>query len=141
MLSAKRLLIISNRYPVGPDDTASPFVYDFRRALENQDIIVDIATPYYTTVSDSREYIDESVHRFQWSDGSKVISQLPFYNPATFFKIRRFFKAGLETSEELLKRNSYDGIIALWAAPSGYIAYRLSKKFYSYLGILFEIVV
>jgi len=129
MSSAKRLLIISNRYPVGPDDTASPFVYDFRRALESQNIEIDVVTPYYKAISDNNEYLDASVHRFRWSDGLKVISQLPFYNPATFFKIRKFFKAGLKTGEELLKKNKYNGIIALWAAPSGYIACRLSRKF------------
>ena len=34
MQSKKRLLIVTNRYPAGPDDIASPFVHDFRKALE-----------------------------------------------------------------------------------------------------------
>jgi len=129
MSSAKRLLIISNRYPVGPDDTASPFVYDFRRALDNLNIEVDVVTPYYESASHKENYLDEHVIRFRWSDGSKVISQLPLYNPSTFFKIRNFFKTGLKAGEDCFEKNRYDGIIALWAAPSGYIAYKLSKKY------------
>jgi len=129
MSPAKRLLIISNRYPVGPDDTASPFVHDFRRALENIGIVVDIVTPFYKTMSENNDYLDDSVHRFRWSDGSQVISQLPLFRLSTFFKIRKFFKCGQLTAEELLKKNSYNAIIALWAAPSGYIAHKLSRKF------------
>jgi glycosyltransferase involved in cell wall biosynthesis len=129
MSSEKHLLIISNRYPVGPDDTASPFVHDFRRALENIGIGVDIVTPFYKTMSENNDYLDDSVHRFRWSDGSRVISQLPLFRPSTFFKIRKFFKCGQLTGAELLKKNNYDAIIALWAAPSGYIAYKLSRRF------------
>jgi glycosyltransferase involved in cell wall biosynthesis len=129
MSSAKRLLIISNRYPVGPDDTALPFVYDFRRALENLNIEVDIVTPYYESVLHDSSFLDEHVYRFRWSDGTKVISQLPLYRPSTFLKIRNFFKAGFLSGDELLSKNKYDGLIALRAAPSGYIAYKLSKKY------------
>jgi len=93
------------------------------------DIDVDVVTPYYESASHKENYLDEHVIRFRWSDGSKVISQLPLYNPSTFFKIRNFFKTGLKAGEDCFEKNRYDGIIALWAAPSGYIAYKLSKKY------------
>ncbi|RKX32000.1 MAG: hypothetical protein DRP46_02095 [Candidatus Zixiibacteriota bacterium] len=129
MQSKKRLLIITNRYPAGPDDVASPFVHDFRKALEADNIQTDVVTPYYQSQYGGKDYIDDAVHVFRWSDGSRVISQLPLYHPASILKIKRYFQRGYETAAKLLNRNKYDGILALWAAPSGYIAERLSEKY------------
>lgn len=130
MQTKKRLLIITNRYPVGPDDVASPFVHDFRMALKNGDITADVVTPYYHSKCEDTSYIDSAVHTFKWSDGSTVISQLPLYHPASLLKIKRYFNRGYEAGAALLEKNKYDGILALWAAPSGYIAYKLSEKYH-----------
>nr|MBN2278405.1 glycosyltransferase [candidate division Zixibacteria bacterium] len=124
----KRLLIITNRYPGGPDDAASPFVYDFRLALERVNIEVDIVTPYYRTYADNNDYLDEHVHLFPWSDGSRVISQLPLYNPVTFIKIRRYFRNGYRAALGLTQKKKYSGVVALWAAPSGYMAMQIRRQ-------------
>ena len=108
MRRRKRLLVISNRYPCGPDDTASPFVYDFRRALERAGVEVDVVTPFYRTPADEYSYIDSSVHRFEWSDGDQVISQLPLYRPSSYVKIRRYFRFGYETASNLAQRKKFD---------------------------------
>jgi glycosyltransferase involved in cell wall biosynthesis len=129
MQPEKQLLIITNRYPSGPNDIASPFVHDFRLALNAMDIRTDIVTPYYKSRFAEADYLDEAVHRFPWSDGTKVISQLPFYKAGTFFKIRRYVRNGLLTASELVKAHHYEAILALWAAPSGYIAFKLSQKY------------
>ncbi|MEW5922991.1 MAG: glycosyltransferase [Candidatus Zixiibacteriota bacterium] len=129
MQAKKRLLIITNRYPTGPDDIASPFVHDFRLALARGNIAVDIVTPYYRGRSEDTSYIDSTVHTFKWSDGLTVISQLPLYHPASVLKIKRYFSRGFDTGAELLEKNKYDAILALWAAPAGYIAYKLSQKY------------
>jgi len=129
MSTEERLLLITNRYPAGPNDTASPFVYDFRMALKRLGTDVDIVTPSYNSYSDESLYIDKSVHTFEWSDGRRVISQLPLYNPASYIKIRRYFLNGLKSGADLLERKNYDAILALWAAPSGYIAYKLSQEY------------
>jgi glycosyltransferase involved in cell wall biosynthesis len=121
--------MITNRYPTGPDDIASPFVYDFRKVLEDIDITVDIVTPFYQSQTEESRYLDGSVYRFEWSDGNRVISQLPIWNPNSYLKIRSYFKNGREISAGLLERNHYDAIMALWAAPSGYLAWRLSEKY------------
>jgi len=124
-----RLLIISNRYPVGPDDVASPFVHDFRVALVEAGVSVEVVTPYYSSSSDNEGYLDESVHRFDWSDGGTVISQLPLTRPASYFKIWRYFRNGYRYASALLHEKGYDGVLALWAMPSGYLAYRLHRSF------------
>jgi len=125
----KKILIVTNRYPGGPDDVASPFVYDFRRALEQVEITVDIVTPYYEAYRNNNDYLDMNVHLFPWSDGTKVISHLSLYNPTTFFKIKRYFQNGYRMAEQLINRQKYDGLLALWAAPSGYIARKLARKY------------
>ncbi|MCX6829252.1 MAG: glycosyltransferase [candidate division Zixibacteria bacterium] len=129
MIPSNRLLLISNRYPAGPNDTASPFVYDFRKALEQRGLEIDIVTPHYQSPRDDYRYIDDRVHPFQWSDGRKVISQLPLYNPLSLFKMRRYLRNGYKTAAKLLDKQEYSAIMALWALPSGYIASRLSRQY------------
>ena len=129
MIPSNRLLLISNRYPAGPNDTASPFVYDFRKALEQRGLEIDIVTPHYQSPRDDYRYIDDRVHRFQWSDGRKVISQLPLYDPLSLFKMRRYLRNGYKTAAELLDKRKYSAIMALWALPSGFIASRLSRQY------------
>jgi len=128
-MSKKRLLIITNRYPSGPHDIASPFVRDFHEALRKQGIDIDIVTPYYKPFRNDTRYIDDSVHLFQWSDGNRVISQLPLYNPVSYSKIVKYFRNGYKTAEKIMRERNFTAILALWALPSGYIANRLSEKY------------
>lgn len=128
-MSEKRLLIITNRFPAGPDDPAAPFVYDFKRALGQGEITADIITPYYRPYRNDTRYIDSSVHPFAWSDGSRVISQLPLYDPRSFLRVRKYLQNGYAASAALLRENKYLAILALWALPSGYIARKLSHDF------------
>jgi len=125
----KRLLIITNRYPSGPNDFASPFVHDLHSELKQKGVVVDIVSPYYEPFRNDTRYIDESVHLFKWSDGKKVLSQLPLHNPGTCLKIFNYFRNGYKKAEELIKTQDIAAILALWTLPSGYIAYRLSQRY------------
>ncbi len=124
----KRLMVISNRYPAGPDDIASPFVRDFHVALKNLDIEVDVITPHYASFGEGQEYINDDVHRFEFSDGRKFVSQMPRWALSTYISIMRYFVNGRISAENLMLRRGYDGILALWGLPSGYIARQLSRK-------------
>lgn len=128
-MTDRRLLIITNRYPTGPDDMASPFIYDFRNALETRRIAADIVTPFYRTPAYDDRYVDAGVHFFDWSDGARVISQLPFYHPATFLRIFRYFRNGYKTAWKQAEQTRYDAILALWALPSGEIARKVAAAF------------
>jgi len=129
MKKTKKLLIITNRYPTGPNDSASPFVYDFRTALQGQGITADVVTPFYESPGIDDRYVDAGVHRFEWSDGRTVISQLPRYHPLTPVKIVRYFANGVKVASQLHELNRYDAVIALWAIPSGHMARRLSERY------------
>lgn len=124
----KKLLLISNRYPAGPDDIASPFVHNFHRALKALDIDVDVVTPHYEPRGDSRDFLDDSVHRFEFSDGRRSVSQMPRWAPSTYVSIMRYFVNGRILGENLILRKGYDAILALWAWPSGFIARRLAQR-------------
>ncbi|UCD18143.1 MAG: glycosyltransferase [Candidatus Zixiibacteriota bacterium] len=128
-MSNKRLLIVTNRYPTGPDDTASPFVHDFRESLRRLGVQVEVVTPYYRSSGGDFSYLDESVFRFAWSDGNRVISRLALTNPSSYPKIWRYFQNGYRCAAQLVRANGYDGVIALWAMPSGYIARRLWRQY------------
>jgi glycosyltransferase involved in cell wall biosynthesis len=128
-MSRRKLLIITNRYPAGPNDFASPFVHDFRLALEKRRIDVRVITPYYESPRNDRRFIDEKVSQFPWSDGRLVISQLPLYSPTSYLKIFRYFRNGLRTAREAAKNHNFDAVLALWAVPSGYFANRISEEF------------
>lgn len=128
-MSKKRLLIITNRYPSGPYDIASPFVRDFHQAMRKQGIDIDVVTPYYRPFRNDTRYIDDSVHLFQWSDGDRVISQFPLYSPISYFKIIKYFQNGYRMAEEIIREQNFTAILALWALPSGYFAKRLSEEY------------
>ncbi|SYZ74168.1 putative Group 1 glycosyl transferase [Candidatus Zixiibacteriota bacterium] len=128
-MSPKKLLIITNRFPAGPDDPASPFIYDFKMALKRRGISCDIITPYYRPHRDDTRYLNNDIHRFDWSDGTTVISQLPLYDPRSWLKIRRYLSHCHAASATLLQKNEYSAILALWALPSGYIARKLFRRF------------
>lgn len=64
--------------------------------------------------------------RFDWGETQRTLSELPLYRIATWEKIKRHFESGLTTLLEHLRTNSYDHILALWALPSGWFAYRAS---------------
>ena len=52
-----RVLIITNRYPAGADDTASPFVPHFVAALQARGVIVDVLTPNYGRTNDDEQAV------------------------------------------------------------------------------------
>jgi glycosyltransferase involved in cell wall biosynthesis len=132
MLPNKKLCLITNRYPIHPDDVASPFVRDFHLGLKKRGIDVSVFTPYYLTC---RSDWEKEVIRFRWSGGKKVVGALNPFNSRELSQILSFFRNGKRELLEHLNRNKADACLALWALPSGWFAYQAKKK----LGIPYSV--
>ncbi len=121
-----KLLIISNRYPAHADDGASPFVADFVRGLQRNDVECTVLTPYH--YAEKYNEICRTI-RFEWGEKDRTIGSLPKLSPISWHKIYKYFKNGMAIASELHEKNRFDLCLALWAAPSGIFARELKKKY------------
>lgn len=121
------IILITNRYPQGPDDPAAPFVPDFVRALRKQGARVLVVTPLYGKVA---EHDDPDVFRFAFgqTDSDAPIGSWSVSNPSTWVRIRDFLIAGQMAVDQALSHRAVDHILALWALPSGWFARRAARK-------------
>lgn len=132
MSTSLKILLITNRYPAHPDDVASPFVRDFHLELKNRGVDAFVFTPYYET---EKIGLDESVIRFKWAGGKKVVGALNIFNPKEVFELFSFLKNGKRQLLEYLQRTKPNSCLAFWALPSGWFAYLAKKK----LGIPYSV--
>jgi glycosyltransferase involved in cell wall biosynthesis len=117
--------LVTNRYPVDPNDVASPFVRDFCLALQARGVDVRVITPYYPTGRPER---DAWVERFRWADSERVLSQLSCYNPRDLLNIGKAVWAGHRATQAMVSTFRPDCILALWALPSGWWARTAARK-------------
>jgi len=122
----RKLCIITNRYPANPDDTASPFVRDFHVALKRHHLEVSVFTPAYPA-----EYVDTpaGVHRFFWNGGEQTVGELNLWSPPGWFSLFTFLKQGREKLFDLIELERPSHCLALWALPSGWLAYQVQQEF------------
>jgi len=120
-----RLGIVTNRYPVGPNDTASPFVKDFVSALRERKTSVSIFTPAYLIdkIDD-----DPEVFRFPWAGSAVPIGSLDFRSPVNWYKLANFLYCGRKAAVPFAINYDVDYLLALWALPSGYFARYISQR-------------
>ncbi len=128
----KKICLITNRYPIYPDDVASPFVRDFHLGLKEKGAEISVFTPYYQS-----EKVDgtEDVVRFRWLGERKVVGSLNLFNPKEMIQLLSFMRNGKRRLFEHLRNTSPDSCLALWALPSGWFAYQAKRK----LGIPYSV--
>jgi glycosyltransferase involved in cell wall biosynthesis len=122
----RRLLVITNRLPLNSTDQASPFVVDFLHALQDTGLEVEAFTPH---IGEDAGDLGLPVHRFKWGEAERTLSELNLLRPASWQKIRRYFRAGRDALCRHLADNQYDHLLALWALPSGWLAQQAQAKF------------
>lgn len=120
-----KLGIVTNRYPSGPNDTASPFVRDFVSALRERGIAVSILTPEYVV---DRPDSDPEVFRFPWYGSAVPIGSLDYRIPGNWFKLANFVYNGRRAATPFAVTYDVDYLLALWALPSGYFARYISQR-------------
>jgi glycosyltransferase involved in cell wall biosynthesis len=132
MTTAKRICLITNRYPTHADDVASPFVRDFHLGLKEKGMETSVFTPCYQ--SEREDWIDDIV-RFSWRGGKKVVGSLNFFNPGEMIQLLSFLHSGRDQLFQHLRNTEPISCLALWALPSGWFAYQAKRK----LGIPYSV--
>ncbi|MCI0330632.1 MAG: glycosyltransferase [candidate division Zixibacteria bacterium] len=120
-----KLGIITNRYPAGREDTASPFVKDFVHALRERGIKVSVFTPEYVVDGPDN---DPKVFRFPWSGSAIPIGSLDYRSPVNWLKLASFLYGGRKAAMPFVITHDVDYLLALWALPSGYFARYISQR-------------
>lgn len=120
-----KLGLITNRYPSGPGDTASPFVRDFAAALRKRNVKVSIFTPEYAV---DRPEADPEVFRFPWYGSAVPIGSLNYRNPINWVKLANFLYNGRRAAMPFVLTHDVDYLLALWALPSGHFARYISQR-------------
>jgi glycosyltransferase involved in cell wall biosynthesis len=120
-----RLGIVTNRYPVSRNDTASPFVKDFVSALRERKATVSIFTPEYLV---DKTDDDPEVFRFPWAGSAVPIGSLDFKSPVNWYKLANFLYSGRKAAVPFAVSYDVDYLLALWALPSGYFARYISQR-------------
>lgn len=97
---------------------------DFVDALQDTGIAV---TAYTSRIGEQTASLPFEVVRFDWGESQRTLSELPLYRVATWERVKAYFRSGQETLIEHLKSHTYDHILAMWALPSGWFAYKAHK--------------
>lgn len=127
MQSKKKILIITHNYPEGRLDrqNAGTFVQDFACELVRKNNTVHVFCP---GEKDGREIIHGVIiHRFGWRKDKKL-GQLKLWNPFDIVCFFLFFIRGTKGVIKLGKKILPDHALAMWAIPSGALAFFLKKE-------------
>jgi glycosyltransferase involved in cell wall biosynthesis len=100
--------------------------------LKEKGIGVTVFTPRYHT---ERIEYTEDVLRFRWRGGEKVVGSLNFFNPKELWGLFSFLRKGKTQLIEHLNKTRPDACLALWALPSGWLAYQAKRE----LGIPYSV--
>lgn len=85
-------------------------------------------TVYTSRIGEQTSSLPFDVVRFDWGETQRTLSELPLYRVATWELVKKHFDSGVQTLLQHLKSNRYDHILALWALPSGWFAYKAHKE-------------
>lgn len=136
MDSRLRICIVTSSYPLHPDDgeaAAGHFIRDLALAMSRAGVMITVLTQ--ARPGETRDDAGIEVIRFPWSGSGKRLSGL---NPASLrdaADVLSVMIAGQIALLRLLRKGRgegapYDGVLAMWALPSGLWA-RVACFFFS----------
>ncbi|RKZ32409.1 hypothetical protein DRQ19_04125 [bacterium] len=115
--------IISHCYPAYDGDIAAPFIPPFAKVLSSSGVGVSILTPARHSSPG-----DPNVIWYPWRAIDKPLGRFRMISPKELLSLRSLIENGVNWAARIGSENSIDLNFALWAFPSGYIAYRVKKK-------------
>lgn len=120
-----QLLVISSTFPTDENDPIGGFILDFCNLLSKHHSIAVL------TQKRKEQYaIPDNIKliTFNWRGKNKALSDLNIFNPIHVFYAYSFFKNIFKAGNKFISSNKVDAVFALWAIPSGIIAYRFFLK-------------
>lgn len=123
MGSRRHVLLISTSFPdvayQAGQEAAGAFVSDFCMALGD---LVKVTAVVPTIRSTEYEDLSENVNIFRFHVPSLPLSLLNPIKPSHWSDILQTFRAGQAATQQMIRQNKIDHVLALWALPSGYWA-------------------
>lgn len=123
-----RICILTHNFPLTEKDSrdAGVFVKDFAYELHKKGNDIFVFVP--DIKGEKGSFKDVKVEWFSWLGGKKKLGDLSLKNPIDAIMLLNLFLAGPIKLEKFIKENDIDELISMWTVPSGYFAYRASKK-------------
>ncbi len=124
-----KFLIITTSYPLKQDgsEAAGSFVRDFAYTL-GKDHQVAVVYPDPKNNAQSKQ-LDELVKHYPFRVHKLPLSLLSPVKPGDWGAIFRTLSSGQKAVDSAVNEFKPDHVFALWALPSGYWAYQISKKY------------
>ncbi len=125
-----RICLITSVYPLHAGDgeaAAGLFAKDLALELRRQGVDVTVLTQSRPGKFRDDEGIE--VARFAWSGGGRRLSTLSLSRPLDILHISTVMAMGQVALIRLLRRQRFDGMLALWAAPAGLWAWTGHRVF------------
>jgi len=119
--------IISNGYPLTPDDYPGIFNRHFANALAGAGHEVSVFTP--DREGEKLEDAAVRVEWFPWRGGSRALSGLRLYHPGDLLDIMSLMRGGGRGIKSFARDMGIEAIMAMWAVPSGWWGYQVKKSY------------
>lgn len=113
---------MTSSYPANSADYAGAFIPGFAAALANRGCDVTVLTPDKAGEKESPS--THEVRWFPWSGGAKPLVDLSLRSPADVASVLSLLRSGTRALSQLIREKEIDSCLALWAIPSGYLAWR-----------------
>ncbi len=118
-----RIGIVSHCFPGHKDENAGFFIPDFLANLDRLSVDYNLVVPEREVM---REY--KGVTWYSWKRKPYPLCRYSFWRPSDIHSVVTLLKDGESALLEVVRDAAVDINFALWAFPSGYIAYRVKKK-------------
>lgn len=128
-----KICILTSSFPLNAGDPIARFAAEFAQALVGRGAAVTVVTQ--NRPGDWMPPDSVSVRRFAWAGGAKPAVGLRLRSPADLLATVQMLRNGRRTLDRVLREESIDHCLALWAIPSGYTAWRACRR----LGIPYSV--
>ena len=120
------LCIVTSSYPAYPGDVSAPFLADLAHALDLAGHRVVVVAPERTGVAKQPDGIE--VRWIPWSTTGKPLVETKLTSPVELWKVYGLLRAGTDMVVQLSRERAIDVVIAMWALPAGYMAWRAHAR-------------
>ena len=125
--------IISNGYPLTPDDYPGIFNRHFANALAGAGHEISVFTP--DRKGEKREDAAIEVEWFPWRGGDRALSGMRIYHPGDLLDLVSLMREGGRGIRAFARDRGIEAFMAMWAVPSGWWALQAKQS----LGIPFAV--